>query len=398
MFVRPGKNFGDKIVHRYSASVQLDWRKARLETLAVHAGHSVDESTGAVSAPIHLSTTFQREADGSFPHGYMYTRNSNPNRVALENALAALEGGATAAAFATGMAASAAIFQALKPGDYMVAPADAYYGTNRVLREVFQRWGLEVDFIDMTAAAELDQAFKRNPQLVWIETPSNPLLKIIDIASVAESAHQAGAICVCDNTWAPALQRPLNLGADLVMHSTTKYIGGHCDVAGGVVVARERNGFFEAIRTVQIEAGGVPSPFDCWLVLRGLRTLPWRMRAHSQNALAVATFLAGHPHVEAVYYPGLPNHPGHKIAGAQMREFSGMLSFQVKGGREAAMRVAANTKIFIRATSLGGVESLIEHRASIEGPATRAPENLLRVSVGLEHADDLIEDLDQAFG
>jgi len=375
-----------------------DWRKARLETLAVHAGHSVDPSTGAVSAPIHLSTTFERDADGSYSRGFSYTRRSNPNREALEYALAAFEGGMMAAAFASGSAATSAIFEALKPGDYVIMQTDAYYGTTQLVRDVFVRWGIEADFVDMTVPAEVDRAFARKPRLVWIETPSNPLLKIVDIEKIAERARAGGAISVCDNTWAPGLQRPFDFGVDVILHSTTKYIGGHCDVLGGIVIGREETELFGKIRGIQGEGGAVPSPFDCWLVLRGLRTLPWRMRAHSQNALAIARFLAAHPQVNRVYYPGLPTHPAHETALAQMREFSGMLSFEVKGEQETAMKVAAKTKIFIRATSLGGVESLIEHRASIEGPATRAPKGLLRLSVGLEHHDDLIADLDQALG
>jgi cystathionine gamma-synthase len=229
-----------------------------------------------------------------------------------------------------------------------------------------------------------------------LETPSNPLLKIVDVAAVAKIVHDAGAICVCDNTWAPVLQRPLDLGADLILHSTTKYFGGHCDVAGGIIVAKNDNEFLQNVRRVQYAGGAVPSPFDCWLILRGMRTLPWRMRAHSENAMKVATFLAQHRQVERVHYPGLLLHPDHDIAKRQMSMFGGMLSFEVTGGREAAMNAAAKTKIFIRATSLGGAESLIEHRASIEGPGTTSPEGLLRLSIGLENADDLIEDLDQA--
>lgn len=368
----------------------------RLETLAVHAGHVIDPATGAVSPPIHLSTTFEREADGTFPHGFIYTRSNNPNREALETALAMLEGGTAAAAFATGSAATTAVLHSLKPGDNVVAPADAYYGTTKLLRDLFLRWGLKANFVDMTNPEEIDRAMETKPRLVWIETPSNPLLKIVDISAVSARAHDAGALCLCDNTWAPALQRPLDCGVDFVIYSTTKYIGGHCDVAGGAVIAKEESEFFRAIREVQAEGGGVPSPFDCWLVLRGLRTLPWRMRAHSQNASAVAHFLLNHHAVARVYYPGLKKHPGHQIASEQMREFSGMLSFEVNGGKELAMRAAAKTRIFTRATSLGGVESLIEHRASIEGPGTRTPENLLRLSIGLEHPDDLTADLDQA--
>jgi cystathionine gamma-synthase len=224
------------------------------------------------------------------------------------------------------------------------------------------------------------------------------LLKIVDLAAVAEIVHEAGGICVCDNTWAPILQRPFELGADVILHSTTKYFGGHCDVAGGIVVAKEDTEFFRRICSIQYEGGAVPSPFDCWLILRGMRTLPWRMRAHSENALKVADFLAQHPKVARVHYPGLPSHPGHEIAVRQMSSFGGMLSFEVKDGRDAAMSVAGKTKIFIRATSLGGVESLIEHRESIEGAGTMSPEGLLRLSIGLENADDLIDDLDQALG
>jgi cystathionine gamma-synthase len=232
--------------------------------------------------------------------------------------------------------------------------------------------------------------------LIWIETPSNPLLKITNISALAEIAHGAGALCACDNTWAPIVQRPLDLGCDLVMHSTTKYLGGHSDVTGGAIVAKGAADFFARVREIQTTCGGVPSPFDCWLILRGLRSLPWRMRGHCENALKVATWLADHARVEAVHYPALGSHRGHEIAARQMIAFSGMLSFEVRGGREAAMAVAAKTKLFIQATSLGGVESLIEHRASIKGEDPRTPQGLLRLSVGLEHADDLIEDLAQA--
>jgi cystathionine gamma-synthase len=369
----------------------------KIETLAVHAGHAVDPTTGAVSAPIHLSTTFERDIEGTYFRGFMYTRNNNPNRQALEQAMAAIEGGEAAAAFATGCAAATALFQALAPGDHVLAHVDAYYGTSRLLRELFVRWGLQTDFVDMSNLAEVKKALRPKTKLAWVETPSNPLLKIVDLGAVAQIIHDAGALCVCDNTWAPVLQRPFGLGADLIAHSTTKYFGGHCDVAGGIIIAKIDNEFFQRVRSVQYSGGAVPSPFDCWLVLRGMRTLPWRMRAHSENAMKVATFLAQHRQLEHVHYPGLPSHPGHDIAKRQMSMFGGMLSFEVTGGREAAMNVAAKTKIFIRATSLGGVESLIEHRASIEGPGTTSPEGLLRLSIGLENADDLIEDLDQAF-
>lgn len=371
----------------------------RIETLAVHAGHAIDPSTGAVTPPIHLSTTFEREADGSYPRGYIYVRNNNPNRMALEECLCALEGGAAAAAFASGSAATMSVFQALSPGDHVIAPTDAYHGTSRLLREVFAPWGLETTFVDMTDPAQTEQAVQPRTRLVWVETPSNPLLKVTDIARIAEIAHAAGARCVCDNTWAtPILQRPFELGADLIMHATTKYLGGHTDVMGGAVVARVEDEFFQRVRKLQAQTGAVPSPFDCWLVLRGIRTLPYRMRAHSENAMRVAGFLSRHSGVEAVHYPGLKEHPGHGIAARQMGAFGGMASFLVKGDRDTAMGVAARVRIFTRATSLGGTESLIEHRASIEGPGTRTPDNLLRLSIGLENADDLIEDLARALG
>ena len=368
----------------------------KIETVAVHAGHTVDPTTGAVAPPIYLSTTFERDIDGAYSRGFMYTRNDNPNRHALEQAVAALEGGAAACAFASGSGATMSIFQALEPADHVLAHVDAYYGTSRILREILMRWRLEVDFIDMSDLAAVKKALRQNTKLVWMETPSNPLLKIVDLAAAAKIVHDAGALCVCDNTWAPILQRPFDLGADLILHSTTKYFGGHCDVLGGIVVAKHDSEFFQRVRSIQYSGGAVPSSFDCWLILRGMRTLPWRMRAHCENAARVASFLAQHRQVERVHYPGLRSHPGHEIAAKQMSLFGGMLSFEVKGGRDAAMAVAAKTKIFIRATSLGGVESLIEHRSSIEGPGTTSPEGLLRLSIGLENADDLVEDLDQA--
>jgi cystathionine gamma-synthase len=370
----------------------------KIETLAVHAGSAIDPATGAVSAPIYLSTTFERDIEGTYSRGFMYTRNNNPNRQALEEGISALEGGAAAAAFASGTGATGAIFQALAPGDHVLAHLDAYYGTSRLLREIFLRWGLEADFIDMSDLAAVKKAMRQKTKLAWMETPSNPLLKIVDLAEVSKIVHEAGALCVCDNTWAPILQRPFDVGADFILHSTTKYFGGHCDVLGGIVIAKFDSDLFQRVRNIQYEGGAVPSPFDCWLILRGMRTLPWRMRAHSENAMKVAEFLAQHPKVEVVHYPGLHTHPGHEIAGRQMSMFGGMLSFEVKEGRDAAMSAAAKTKIFTRATSLGGVESLIEHRASVEGPGTTSPEGLLRLSIGLENADDLIEDLDQAVG
>ena len=366
----------------------------RIETLAVHAGHAVDPSTGAVTPPIHLSSTFERGVDGGYRGGHVYTRTSNPNRDALEQAMAQLEGGAAAIAYASGSAATQSIFQALAPGDHVLAPDDAYYGTLRQLREIFGRWGLDVSVVDMTDLDAVQRALRPTTKLVWVETPSNPMVRVVDVARLAELAHSVGARCAVDNTWAtPVLQSPLHLGADLAMHSTTKYLGGHSDLLGGVVVSRVNDEFTERLRLQQHVGGAVPSPFDCWLLLRGIRTLPWRMRAHCDNAQSVAAFLSAHPKVEAVHYPGLASHAGHEIAKRQMNDFGGMLSVQIRGGERAALDLTTRLTLFTRATSLGGTESLIEHRASVEGAATKAPANLLRVSVGLEHADDLIEDL-----
>ena len=373
------------------------------ETIAAQAAHRPDSATGAVAPPIYLSTTFERDGDGEYPRGFVYSRSDNPNRQALEHLLALLEGGeesgAVAAAFASGSAATATVFQALAPGDHVIAPDDCYHGTARLLREVFAPWGLETTFVDMTDADSVRREVRRNTRLIWVETPSNPLLKITDIAEMAAIAQSAGARCVCDNTWAsPMLQRPLSLGADMVVHSTTKYLGGHEDVTGGAVVSAGDTDFFRRVRLIQNLHGAVPSPFDCWLTLRGIRTLHVRMPAHCANAGRIARFLQDHPRVAAVHYPGLPEHPGHDVAGRQMSDYGGMLSFQVVGGREAAMEAAARVRLFVRATSLGGTQSLIEHRESIEGPESRTPEDLLRVSVGLENADDLIGDLGRALG
>jgi cystathionine gamma-synthase len=367
------------------------------ETLAVHAGHRPDPATGAVTPPIHLSTTFERGKDGSFPTGYIYGRDANPNRRAVEQCLAALEGGTGAAAFASGMAATSAVFQALAPGDHVLVPDDSYYITRKLLQEVFARWGLEHTAVDMTDLRAVESVLRASTRLIWVETPSNPLIRVTDIAGIVALARRAGARVTCDNTWAtPMLTRPLELGADLVMHSTTKYLGGHSDVLNGALIGREDDDLFQRIRGIQITGGAVAAPFDCWLLVRGIRSLPYRMRAHCQHAAAVAEFLALHRAVARVHYPGLRSHPGHSVAKRQMTDFGGMLSFEVHGGRTEALRVAARLELVTRATSLGGPESLIEHRASVEGPHTRAPEGLLRMSVGLEHPDDLIADLSQA--
>ena len=367
----------------------------KLETLAIHAGRAPDPASGAVAPSPVLSTTFARDADGDYPHGHVYSRAGNPGRTALETLLAALEGGAAAAAFGSGSAASLAVFQSLAPGDHVIAPDDVYHGTRTQLRELLARWGLTHSLVDLTDLDAVRAALTPATRLIWAETPSNPLLKISDIAGLASLAGGHGAALVVDSTFAtPVIQQPLALGADLVMHSTTKYLGGHSDVLGGAVIAREAgHPLFARVRDLQGKGGAVPSPFDCWLLQRSIATLPLRVRAQSANALALAEFLVRHPRVEAVHYPGLPGHAGHALARRQMQGYGAMLSFQVRGDRETALAVVGRVSVFTRATSLGGVESLIEHRASVEGPHSTTPQNLLRVSVGLEHADDLIDDL-----
>jgi cystathionine gamma-synthase len=367
-----------------------------LETVAVHAARRIDPASGAVAEPIHLSTTFQRGTDGDYPTGFSYSRSDNPNRAALEHALAIIEGGAVAAAFASGLAAATAVFSTLAPHDHVIAPLEVYHGVMRLLRTFFTRWGLRVDFVDMPDLDAIKKAVKPQTKVIWTETPSNPTVKLTDLAAVAEIAQKAGALLVCDNTWSPIIQRPLAFGADVVMHSTTKYFGGHSDVVGGALIAREENEFFQRVRDIQRTGGAVPAPFDCWLVHRGIQTLPCRMRTHCENALRVAEFLAAHPRVAHVHYPGLASHPRHALAARQMNAFGGMLSFEIKGDRAAALALPNRMRLFTRATSLGGVESLIEHRQSIEGPDTRTPETLLRLSIGLEHPADLIADLEQA--
>jgi cystathionine gamma-synthase len=372
-------------------------RPLHFETLAVHAASGVDGQTGAVSSPIYLSTTFERAHDGTFPSGFAYIRNDNPNRRALEGAVATLEGGVSAVAFASGMAATQAVFQTLAPGDHVIIPLDAYFGTAKLLHEQFEPWGLSVSVADMRDLGAVKAAVRDSTRIIWTETPSNPTIAITDLRAVAAIARAASALMVCDNTWAtPYLQRPLELGADVVMHSTTKYLSGHSDAMGGVVVVKEAGEFGATVRSIQARAGAVPSPFDSWLVLRGIRTLPWRMRGHCENAAKLAAFLANHPRVQGVHYPGLPTDPGHAVAASQMSAFGGMMSVVVPGDRAGAFAVASKLQLFTRATSLGGADSLVEHRASVEGEKTRAPEGLLRISVGLEHADDLIADFDQA--
>lgn len=371
----------------------------KIETRAVHAGRHIDPATGAVTQPICLSTTFERSPEGEYPRGYIYSRDNNPNRRALEECLADLEGGAQALAFSSGLAVATAMVQGLETGAHILAPDDVYWGFRKVVGGVFERWPVEATYVDMTDLDAVRAAIRPSTRLIWVETPSNPLMKVTDLAAIAKLAQSAPrrVATVCDSTFAtPVLQRPLELGIDMVAHSTTKYIGGHSDVIGGALITGQANELFDRARLSQKYGGSVPSPFDCWLTLRGLDTFPYRVRAQAENGMRVARFLEVHPAVETVHYPGLESHPGHAIAARQMSAFGGMLSFQVRGGRDMAMGVVARCELFIRATSLGGGHSLVEHRASVEGPESKTPQNLIRLSIGLEHVDDLTADLAQA--
>jgi len=355
----------------------------KIETIAIHAGNQTDKSSGAVIQPIVLSTTFERAVDGTFPGGYIYSRAGNPNRSRLENLLAKLEGGADAASFSSGNAAGMSVFQSLDPGTHIIAPDDMYHGLRNQLKNLFAGI-LEFDFIDINDSEVLQQHIMPHTGLIWIETPSNPLLKITDIKKVVQIAKTHSIKVACDNTFAtPVCQRPLEFGSDLM---------------GGALITKEKSDWWAKIRQVQEMGGAIPSPMDCYMLTRSIKTLPYRMRGHTHNAQLLAGYLEKHPKVERVMYPGLPSHLQHEIAKTQMDSFGGMLSFCLKDGEAEARRVINGLKIFTRATSLGGVESLIEHRATVEGPDTKTPFNLLRVSVGLEHIDDLVADMEQALG
>ncbi len=371
----------------------------KMETLAVHAGAAADPVTGSVAPPLHLSTTFLHGPATEELYGYIYVRDKNPTQDRLEAAISALEGGEDALVFSSGMGATAAFFQSLEPGSHVIIPEDVYVHVRDVATKFFAMWHLEYSTVDTESAAAIAAVTRPNTKAIWAETPSNPQMKIMDIAAVSKIAHQAGACLVVDNTFAtPVLQRPLELGADVVMHSTTKYCGGHSDVQGGCLVFKQRKPLYEKLLAVRTVLGAVCSPFNSWLILRGLRTLPCRMERHSANAMAVAKALVQSKQVERVFYPGLASHPGHEVAAAQMKQFGGMMSILIKGGWDDAVGVVGRVKLFQPATSLGGVESLIEHRASAEGEGTTSPRNLLRLSIGLEHPDDLIADLLQALG
>lgn len=371
----------------------------RIETRTVHAGASPDPVTGAIAAPIYLSTTFEHGPASEEIHGYTYIRDKNPTQDRLEKAMSELEGGESALVFSSGMGAASALLQHVEPGSQVILPADVYVHVRVAHRDFLPKWGIEANVVDMHSVDAVKRALRANTKLIWMETPSNPLMHVTDIAAISAIAHQAGALVAVDNTFATSiLQRPFEHGADIVLHSTTKFCGGHSDVQGGCLVFKKRESLYEKILEVRTVLGAVGSPFNSWLVLRGLRTLACRMERHSSNGLAIARALAQSRKVEKVFYPGLPSHPGHDIASRQMSGFGGMLSILVKGGWDEAVAVASKVKLFQNATSLGGVESLIEHRASAEGKSSTVPKNLLRLSVGLEHPDDLAADLLQALG
>ncbi len=375
-------------------------KRSGLNTLCVHAAHSPDTAVGAIAEPIYLSTTFERDADGAYPRGYRYSREGTPNRTALESCVAELEGGIGAVAFASGLAANMAVLDLLGAGERLVAQREAYYGSVKQFVDVSRQRGAALELVDSRDPAAIKEAAAGRARLLWLETPTNPLLNITDLGRAVAIGHEAGALVVCDNTFAtPVCQRPFRFGADLVVHSATKYLGGHSDVLSGVVVVREEQALLERLRAWQRTAGAPLAPFDSWLLRRSIATLALRVRAQCHGALKVAEFLAAHPAAERVFYPGLASHPAHELAAAQMRGgFGAVLSVCIAGGADAALRTASRTRLFTRATSLGGVESLIEHRASIEGPGSRTPQNLLRLSVGIEEPEDLVEDLAQALG
>ncbi len=375
-----------------------------LATKAIHAGYPPDPVTGAVNAPIYASSTFAQDGVGVLRGGFEYARTGNPTRAALEASLAAVEEGTYGRAFSSGMAAADCALRAmLRPGDHVVIPNDAYGGTFRLIDKVFTEWNVAYTPAALYELDAVRAAITPRTRLIWVETPTNPLLSIADIGALTVLGKQVSAKVLVDNTFAsPALQQPLTLGADVVLHSTTKYIGGHSDVVGGALITNDKE-LDDAFGFLQNGAGAVPGPFDAYLAMRGLKTLVLRMQRHSENALAIAEFLAGHPAVSTVLYPGLPSHPGHQIAARQMRDFGGMVSVRMRGGRRAAQDLCAGTKVFILAESLGGVESLIEHpsamtHASTAGSQLEVPDDLVRLSVGIEDVADLLADLEQALG
>lgn len=374
--------------------------KPRFETLAIQSTENQFKGANPAVMPIHMASTFIRNEDGSYNHGMQYGRADNPNRAVLEQSLALLEGGACAFAFGSGMAAISAVLQCLEPGKEVIMPNDVYFGAKKLMEEVYSRWGLKAVSVDMSDTVAVGATINSNTAMIWIETPSNPLINVTDISALNNLAKANGILTVVDNTWpTPVLTRPIELGTDIVVHSTTKYFGGHSDVIGGCVILKEENEFSERLANVQHLGGAVPSPFDCWLVARGIRTLSLRVKAQSGSAMKLAEYLNEHNGIQKVLYPGLASHPGHDIAKRQMHDgFGGMLSVLVNGDSKKTLEICNRLQYFTQATSLGGVESLVEHRQSVEGPMSNAPDNLLRISIGLEHPDDLIADWKQALG
>ncbi len=371
-------------------------------TRAIHAGQAFDPRTGAIIPPIYQTSTFVQDGIGGLRGGYEYSRSANPTRSSLEEQLASLEGGAHGFSFASGLAAEDVLLRAtLKPGEHIVMSNDVYGGTYRLVSKIFVPWGVSLDTVEMSDLDAVRAAMRPNTKVLWVETPSNPLMKITDIAALAELGHAAGVTVVVDNTFAsPYLQNPLAFGADVVVHSTTKYLGGHSDVLGGALVMND-DALATAVGFLQFAAGAVSAPMDAWLTTRGIKTLAVRVERHSSNALAIAEALVSHPSIEHVYYPGLPGHPGHELATRQMRAFGGMLSVAVRGGAAVARKFAESTEIFQLAESLGGVESLIGYpsemtHASVRGTALEVPDNVVRLSVGIEGIDDLLADITQA--
>lgn len=370
---------------------------AHILTRLAHAECEIDSGTAALIPPLHLSTTYERNPDGTYPHGFKYARDGNPTRAQLEKSLAAIEEGFASRAFPSGMAACNAVLQALPSDAHIVIPDDVYHGFRHLVRERFESRGMGVKVVDMTDFENVREAMRANTAMIWVESPSNPLLKITDIRRLAAMAKQHDALLIVDGTWTtPLLQKPFELGADVVVHSLTKYIAGHSDVLAGVIIVREESDYFHRIARYQQQSGAVLDPFSCWLTIRGLRSLGVRLAHQCASAKLVADFLSSNRSVKEVFYPGLASHPGHELAASQMADFGAMLSFTIVGDQSDAMSVAAMTRVFTRATSLGGTESLIEHRASMEGPDTQTSPSLLRLSIGLEYAADLVEDLENA--
>ena len=369
----------------------------RFETRAIHTGLKMHNPSSSIVPPMSPSTNFEIDVEGRKEGDFHYTRLGNPNRLQFEALVASLEGGEAAVAFASGVAAAAGVVQCLEPGDHVLIPEDVYAGNRKLVSGLMTRWRLVPEFIDMTDPAIVEDRITDRTRLIWIETPSNPLMRITDVRAICSLAKKHGIRTMVDNTWpTPVNQRPLELGADLVLHSTSKYFGGHSDLLGGAIVTRERDVFFDQLEMVQKIGGAVPSPRDCWLLSRSTRSLPVRMRAHNDHAMALATFLAVHRRVREVFYPGLVSSPGHQIARSQMDGFGGMISFLIDGGQAEGIAVVGQSRLIQRATSLGGIESTWEHRRSSEDKESVSPDNLIRLSVGLEHPEDLIEDLDHA--